>query len=284
MSSNEVRLAPVSAAIARDRDSLLAALGVIDNEGWDGETATALLTFVREEIARPLAVDVGLRGLAASQAEASAWQAAWIAMTKPSIRRAASPWGVIWRAAKRAVLGEVVAAQCASSHDRAWHWRRAGQGHDAVRVVISLDALLNTPWEPTTDEHADKVGAALAATHGALIAAGWNVDESAKILDAFVDLPPVKSDARSILVGWRAIADKLGLPPWQARRLYIAIRGAADWPGAIARALKDGPKALEAADIQAALRATRTRRHRSPILAARMASGPSEPRPQRAAS
>jgi hypothetical protein len=257
---------------------------VIDKEGWDGETATALLTFVREEIARPLAVYVGLRGLAASQAEASAWQAAWIAMTKPSIRLAASPWGVIWRAAKRAVLGEVVAAQCASNDHRAWHWRRAGKGHDAVRVVISLDALLNTPWEPTVDEHADTIGAALAATRGALVAAGWDADDSTEILDAFIDLPPVKSDARSILVGWRAIADKLGLPPWQARRLYVAIRGAAGWPGAIARALKDGPEALEAADIQAALRATRTRRHRSPILAARKALGPSELRPQRAAS
>src|SRR4051812_39908122 len=90
--------------ITRDREGLLAALSVIDDEGWEGPTATALLMFVRLKIARPLVIDVGLRGLAASQAEASAWQAAWIAMTKPSLRRAVSPWGVLWRAAKRAAL------------------------------------------------------------------------------------------------------------------------------------------------------------------------------------
>ena len=33
--------------ITRDRDGLLAALSAIDDEGWDGPTATRLLTFVR---------------------------------------------------------------------------------------------------------------------------------------------------------------------------------------------------------------------------------------------
>jgi hypothetical protein len=60
--------------ITRDRDVLLAALSAIDYGGWDGPTGTRLLTFVRQPIARPLAIDVGLRGLAATQAESSAWQ------------------------------------------------------------------------------------------------------------------------------------------------------------------------------------------------------------------
>ena len=42
-----------------------------------GSTGRQQLTFIRERLARPLAIGAGLRGLAASQAKASAWQAAW---------------------------------------------------------------------------------------------------------------------------------------------------------------------------------------------------------------
>ena len=42
-----------------------------------GPTVRQQLTFVRERLARPLAIGAGLRGLAATQAKASAWQAAW---------------------------------------------------------------------------------------------------------------------------------------------------------------------------------------------------------------
>ncbi len=68
-------LAP--AASPRDNAGLLRMLEQIADEGWDGPTGRRLLTFVRERLARPLAVGAGLRGLAASQAEASAWQVAW---------------------------------------------------------------------------------------------------------------------------------------------------------------------------------------------------------------
>jgi hypothetical protein len=60
--------------ITRDRQGLLDALTVIDSEGWEGTTATTLLEYVRTEIVRPLAIDVGLRGAAASQAEATGWE------------------------------------------------------------------------------------------------------------------------------------------------------------------------------------------------------------------
>jgi hypothetical protein len=45
--------------IVRDRQGLLDALAVIDSEGWEGPTATALLEYVRTEIVRPLAIDLG---------------------------------------------------------------------------------------------------------------------------------------------------------------------------------------------------------------------------------
>src|SRR5665647_356789 len=57
--------------ITRDPRGLLDALAVIDGEGWDGETATSLLTYIRCELIRPLTIDIGLRGGAASEAEAA---------------------------------------------------------------------------------------------------------------------------------------------------------------------------------------------------------------------
>lgn len=66
---------PAVPVIERTCEGLLGALDTIDVEGWEGPTATALLTFIRTAMVRPLAVDVGLRGAAASQAEASAWEA-----------------------------------------------------------------------------------------------------------------------------------------------------------------------------------------------------------------
>src|SRR3954454_2452891 len=81
--------------VVRDRHSLLRMLDAIDVEGWDGPTGTALLHYVRERIVRPLAISVGLRGAVASQAEATAWQGLWVELTKPSLRAATSPWGVL---------------------------------------------------------------------------------------------------------------------------------------------------------------------------------------------
>lgn len=66
-----------AAAGLRDNGRLLAMLEQVADEGWDGPTGRRLLVFVRERLARPLAVGAGLRGLAAGQAEASAWPAAW---------------------------------------------------------------------------------------------------------------------------------------------------------------------------------------------------------------
>jgi hypothetical protein len=279
MSDAELGPAPRS-AIRRDRGSLLEALAMIDDEGWEGERGTALLTFVREQIARPLAIDVGLRGQAASQAEASAWQAAWIAMTKPSLRRAASPWGVIWRAAKRAVLGEVVAARCASEPRRAWHWLQAGHGREPARVVFSLEALLDSGWDRPDDANRGYAAHAVAIARDALVEAGWDCSDAARIVDAVIDLPDAASDPRSVAVGWRVMADELQLPPWQARRLCVALRGTHSWPGLIARILTDGPSAAQTLPMAAAVRSTRTRRHRSPVLASQLALE----LPQRAAS
>jgi len=67
VTENTDALAPV---VPRDNAGLLTMLDKVADEGWDGPTGRRLLTFIRERLARPLAVGAGLRGLAASQAEA----------------------------------------------------------------------------------------------------------------------------------------------------------------------------------------------------------------------
>lgn len=271
--------------VRRDRDCLLALLVTIDDEGWEGPAARKLLSFVQQEIARPLAIDVGLRGLPASQAEASAWQAMWVAMSKPALRRAESPWGVLWRVARRAVLAEVVAARYATEPRRAWTLCRPADGAEPIPVPASLDALVDRGWEPASDAVGvdERFRDLLRVATSALVDAGWERDEASRVVAAVVELPDPSGDPRSGALGWRLMAREVGLPPWQARRVCVALRGTEGWPGLFARVLTDGPEVAHSLPMRAALRATKVRRHRSPVLAAQIAECEPRDRPQRAA-
>lgn len=94
---------------ARDRDTLLQLLDIIDTDGWGDPAGSRPPGYVRHTVVRPLVTNLGLRGAAASQAEASGWQEVWATLTPPARRSAGSPWGVIWKVALRAV------------HQSAWH-------------------------------------------------------------------------------------------------------------------------------------------------------------------
>src|SRR5665647_1032955 len=176
---------PDPVPITRTRQSLLNALETIDSEGWDGPTGTTLLQSLRTEMVRPLAIDSGLRGAAASQAEATAWEAVWLAMPKPSLRTTGSPWGVLWQVARRAVLGEIVAAQFSTADRRAWELAVAAR-HGKVVVPISLDALAAASWEPSSAEPDPTLSVVwhdvLADARGALIAVGWQPATARRIV------------------------------------------------------------------------------------------------------
>jgi hypothetical protein len=163
--------------INRDRQGLLDVLTVIDSEGWEGPAATALLEYVRTEMVRPLAIDAGLRGAAASQAEATGWETVWVSLTKPSLRTAASPWGVLWQAARRAVLGEIVAATYATEERRGRSLAAAARDGQVVPPT-SLDALAATGWEPACATADPAAGLAwrqlLVQVDAALVDAGWD--------------------------------------------------------------------------------------------------------------
>ena len=272
--------------IVRTSECLLQALDVIDEEGWDGPTGTALLSFIRSDLARPLAIECDLRGFVAAQAEASAWQAAWRVLTMPQLRVTDSPWGVVWRAARRAVHGEVAAASFGTSERHAWHLL-AADGIPTPRLE-SLDKWAGAGLDAVSDEYlAVGVDFVVAQRRAevALSRVGWSRNQAQDIVATAVDVQALPRDPRCTLVGWRTMADELRLPPWQARRLCIVLLGTPEWSGLIPRLLADGSAALREPGMHAALRSTRFRRHRSPVLAARrgavaMATG----RPQAAAS
>jgi hypothetical protein len=269
--------------ITRDRQGLLDALTVIDSEGWEGTTATAFLEYVRTQIVRPLAIDAGLRGAAASQAEATGWETVWVSLTKPSLRTAASPWGVLWQAARRAVLGEIVAATYATEERRGRSLAAAARNGD-LTPPTSLDALAATGWEPACAAVDPAAGLAwrqlLVQVDAALVDAGWDPIIATRIVDAVLCMPTTP-DPRCTIVGWRLLAVELDLPPWQARRLALSLRGTAEAPGLIPSLLTRGDDALRDADLRGALQATRSRSGLSlEALAERRAT---ERRPQRAA-
>lgn len=81
---------------------------------------------MRERLARPLVIGAGLRGLAASQAEASAWQAAWEVLAFQNLGDADKPWRVVWKAAQRAVTGAVVSARYGTDPWRSWRLAHGG--------------------------------------------------------------------------------------------------------------------------------------------------------------
>lgn len=252
------------AEIAKRRDDLLERLDAIAVEGWDGPTATELLRFVRNHIVRPLVVDVGLRGGAASEAEATAWEVLWLKLQEPSLRTARSPWGVLWQTARRAVLGEILAQRWGAPPRRAWKLdaaERAGR----VRRPIALEPLLAGGWQPEHNEAAP--GAAdgplarvLALTASALRSVGWPEDTAISITREVARFEaPARARATSTIVGWRTLAKKLGVAPWQARRLVWILRGSCESPGLLARIALEGATAVEAPEAQAALRSTRDR-------------------------
>lgn len=282
---NQARQHEPGDRIVRTRECLLSVLAAIDNEGWDGAAGTRLLTFIRADLVRPLVAGWGLRGFAASQAEASAWQAAWRVLTTPQLRDAESPWGVVWKAASRAVHGETASSLFGKCERRSWQLLAGADGEPAAQLE-SLDKWIDMGLDAVSDDYlAEGVDFARArVTAGAaLAAAGWRRDQADDIVATTIQLQALPRDRRCTFVGWRTMADELGLPAWQARRLCVVLLGTPDWPGLLPRLLLDGPGALRTPGMGAALRSTRVRRHRSPVLAAKRAGSPAATYPQRAA-
>jgi hypothetical protein len=265
--------APQRPAVRRDRVGLLAALDSVDQDGWDSQAGRTLLLYVRDDVVRPVVVAVGLRGAVADQAEATGWSAAWEVLTSPGLRTVDSPWGVLWVAVRRAVLGDVVAGTFATSQRSAWRLAHADNAERRPRLV-SLSTLIDTGREPPNDAwlEAPRPGPLLDLVVEALAAAGWEVGKARTVVEAVAASATRDGKASSDAQGWRRVAAHLGIPPWQVRRVTIVLLGAPGWPGLVERVACRGPGVLEEPEAMAALRSTAVSWLPSPASAARRAA------------
>jgi hypothetical protein len=76
----------------------------------------------------------------------------------------------------------------------------------------------------------------------ALVEVGWGPEAATRNIDAVLCMPTA-ADSRCTIVGWRLLAADLDLPPWQARRFALALRGTATAPGLIPLLLTTGESA-----------------------------------------
>jgi hypothetical protein len=274
----------------RSTEVLLAALDRITTEGWDGPTAGELLRVVRSRIVVPLVAASRLQGAAAEQAEASGWERAWEVLSGSSLRQARHPWSVLWVAVRRAVRDEVAATVMQTSVRAAWRYSptrtdrpgRRGETRTRVDGPVSLEAL---PFEPL-DDHlgAPALGGGLGSLADTLVAAGWAEDQAVALLEAACDHLAQRPPRRGVVLGWRSVAEATGLPQWQVRRVMVLLCGAPGWPGALERLACDGPTALAAPDLRAAVASTVVSHRRPPNEAAEQVAARMRRRALKAAS
>jgi len=222
---------------------------------------------------RPLVRIVGVGGLAAEQAEATGWATAWEVLRGPSLREAASPWGVVWVAVRRAILGEVVAGEYVTAPRAAWRIRPSTTtgtaaatdaggvsvgGAGVVERPVSLDRLADRGYEPAA-------GVGTAQGYGAqvidvivsgFVEAGWCPVLARRVVVQIAATAPRTPGALGRACGWRHLAVEVGIAPWQARRATIVVLGGGGWPGLARRVHEEGPSVLGDRQVRRAIRST----------------------------
>ena len=254
---DEICLAGTDAMLRDDR-RLLDDLASIDSCGWEDPVGTALLTFIREDLVSPMVAAEGLRGLAAKQAEATGWKAAWELLCDPALREAVSPWGVVWTVVRRNVREEAMAARYCTGLHRAWRVRVSG-GTEPAPTVLSLDRFAEMGIEPTPAQvpgPSDALGDALEVIVQAMSDAGWDAGCASHLVRVLAQTPMHYADRAKVMVGWRPIAADLGLPPWRVRRTMVLLLGEPGWDGLLARVRSEGPGIFADVAVVAALRST----------------------------
>ena len=242
------------------REGLLNELDAIAVEGWEGQRARRLLVHVRVAIVHPQVVSARLTGSIAEQAEATGWEVAWEALTHARLREVDSPWGWICVAVQRAIRNEVTGARYLTTESKGRRAFAAQASTDTgthLAPPLSLTQLVEMGWEP--EEPAPtfaSLGSGLEAVLEALVAAGWQEAPARAVLDGVSASVTRDASGRNLAQGWRSLATRLGAPPWQVRRVSLALLGFPGWPGVIERMNDRGAVALDDIDVRAALLAT----------------------------
>ena len=258
----------------RDHQRLRDTLATIDDEGWSGPAAGKLLTFVREDLVRPLVIDVGLRGAASWQAEATGWAAAWECLCAPSLRSVVSPWGVVWTAVRRAVMGEMLAARYCTSVRKAWRLHTDSGLFITAPVLIDVDRLQDDELGRTQEaqQRPYGFGGAAGPVIDALVDAGWDRDVLVELIEMIGFMTESGDGRRADKAGWRPIAVQLGIEHWRVRRLMTLLMGEPGWPGLVERVLQSGSVVLDDVALVAAVQSTVVRWMKTPVYAARIAA------------
>jgi hypothetical protein len=254
------------------REDLLGALDRVDVEGWNGPTATELLTHVRRYLVRPQVAARRLGGLAAAQAEATGWETAWELLSGAYLRTTENPMGVLWVAIRRAIRGEVVAARLATTPRRGWFWSPAGYPDDdpaeliarRVEEPLSLDGLMQTGFDVVAPPAVTPLGSTLDAVVGAMVEEGWTYSLARPAVEAVAANAGLGRSRSRTVGGWRTLAQGTGLPPWQLRRLTVLLCGAPGWRGLIEVILETGHGIVTHPTVRNAIRGTLNRRLAAP--------------------
>lgn len=228
-----------------DNDALLADLVRIDAEGWNGPTANRVLAEIRSTMVRSMVAALGLHGVEASQAEASAWEAAWEELAAPRIRQANSPWGVLARVIRRAVATEMVTARYGTTASKAWKLAHSPDGA-AFAQPVAFDAGIHDASIRCSgavdlgDELIDRemLRCVLGGIGQVLISAGWTRQDARRLTLALLSFDPGRPDARATMCSWRRLALHAGIPQWRAHRVLAVVRGTSEHEGLFARALR----------------------------------------------
>lgn len=277
---------PATKPFHRDRHSLLARLELVDALGWDSEPGCELLAYVRHTVVRPQLAKYRLGGTLAAQAEASAWAVTWRTLCSPQLRQAASPWGILWAAAGRAIADETMAAAYGTGARKAWqqraeqrrHQRDGGAAPDPGSVLVSLEVLVDHGFEPDPAPAPADVAAMdaplLRTAVAMLVEVGWDADRLCAAMLVLADRSSHKDGHPHINGGWRTLALQAGIPGWQARRLAHVLLGTGTSPGLLEQLARGSSTTDLPPHVMAALRATVDPKLPSPDALARKASLP----------
>lgn len=175
---------------------------------------------------------VGLREALADQGEATDWAAAWEVLTSQRLRSAQSPWGVLWVAVRRAVLGDVVAGAFATSERTAW---RLSQADPTARrpSLISLSVMIEGGREPAAEQwqQAHREAPLLDRVIEKVCSVGWDEAKARAVVEAVAASATRDGKASSDAHGWRQLAARLDVAPWQVRRVVVALPCVGGPPG-----------------------------------------------------
>jgi hypothetical protein len=264
--------APVERSVA-DPQGLRRQLARIAVEGWDGPAGAAVLGYARSRVVRPQVARAGLRGAAADQAESTGWATAWEVLRAPATAAAASPWGVVTSAVRRAVLGEAVSAAYGTGVRAAWRLHVELAAAPARGRAVSLAELTERGWEPAATPGRRLAGPRVAAIVAAMVAAGWQREQAWQAMDWAIAVADRRftghrSGADGASSGWRSLALRSGMAPWRTRRALALLLGEEGWRGLLARVLESGEAVLSDPEVVAAIRSTVRSSHLSPARAA----------------